>query len=126
MKKKIAGRILVIEDDSDLQQIYREYLEEAGYEVFHAYVGQQGLNMVKFHKPNLILLDLMLPGQLSGFDVLEKLQRDRETKKIPVIVLTNLDTQEKKVKNGGAVDCLVKTDTTMQEILIKIKQYQKI
>ena len=65
------------------------------------------------------MLDIMLPGGMNGFDVLEKLKADPLTEKIPVVVLTNLDSEEKVAKTIGACDYIVKSDTTKDE-LVKI------
>ena len=85
--------------------------------------GEIGLNLAKMKKPDLILLDLILP-KLNGFEVLKKLKEDSETNDIPVIVLTNLEGMEDidKVLELGATTYLVKASYTLEEVLEKIKK----
>ncbi len=85
--------------------------------------GGIGLNLAKEQKPDLILLDLILP-KINGFDVLKNLKADKETKEIPVIVLTNLEGIEdvERVLSLGATTYLVKTQYEIEEVLGKIKK----
>ena len=110
-------KILIIEDDASLLQAYREMFKTQDVSVVGAASGQEGLTLVASEKPDIILLDIMLPGGMSGFDVLEKLKINPDTKQIPVIVLTNLDSEEKVAKAIGAKDYLVKANTTKDEIV---------
>ncbi len=97
-------RILIVEDDAEFQEIYKNKLAEEGFEVSNAYVGKQALEMLKGQKPDVILLDIILPGGMNGFDVLEQIKRNENLKSIPVIVLTNLDGEAKTAMEVGAVD----------------------
>lgn len=119
------NKILIIEDDHLLQEIYEKTLIAEGFSVIQAFTGNQGLVLAKTQKPNLVLLDLMLPGGMNGFDVLEKLKADHELSAVPVLVLTNLDSEEKTALAIGAVDYLVKANTSIDEIIRKIKLYIK-
>ncbi len=110
-------KILIIEDDTSLCRAYREMLKQHEVEVVEAAAGQEGLTLVGSEKPDLILLDIMLPGGMNGFDVLEQLKRNPLTEKIPVIVLTNLDTEEKVARTIGASDYVVKANTTKDKIV---------
>ncbi len=110
-------KILIIEDDPSLCGAYREMLKKHEVEVMEAVTGQEGMTLVASGKPDLILLDIMLPGGMNGFDVLEQLKRNPTTEKIPVIVLTNLDSEEKVAQTIGASDYLVKANTTKDEIV---------
>jgi len=116
--------ILVVEDDPVLGVMYKTKLEAEGYTIVSAVNGVDGLNNAKQVKPDLILLDIMLP-QLDGFSVLEELKEDAKTKKIPVILLTNLGTDEDKAKGKqlGAADYLVKADYTPEQISAHIKKF---
>lgn len=116
-------KILFIEDESVLQKTLGELLTQEGYEVVSALDGELGLNLAKKEKPDIILLDLILP-KLNGFEVLERLKKDEETKEIPVIVLTNLEDIEDidRVISLGATTYLVKTQYEMEEVLEKIKK----
>ena len=70
------AKILLIDDDEALCRMYQKELTAKGYEVFTAFDGRSGLTLVHNHKPDLILLDIMLPGEMNGFDVLEQLKKN--------------------------------------------------
>jgi DNA-binding response OmpR family regulator len=114
-------RILIVEDDMSLQQILAEKLGNLGFEPVTAGTGQQALNKIKVSVPDLILLDIMLPGGMNGFDVLERIKANPVLKNIPVIVLTNLDTEQKTALDIGAIDYIVKANISLDEVVLKIK-----
>jgi len=115
--------ILFVEDESALQKTFGDILKQEGYEMISALDGEIGLRLAKENRPNLILLDLILP-KIHGFDVLKKLKEDNETKEIPVIVLTNLEGLEdvEKALELGATTYLVKTQYSLEEVVQKIKK----
>jgi len=115
-------RILFIEDESALQKTFGDLLTQQGYEMISALDGEVGLRLAKEKKPDLILLDLILPKR-HGLRVLEELKKDPETKEIPVIVLTNLEEMENidKTLEAGADTYLVKANYQLEEVLEKIK-----
>lgn len=119
MKKKI----LFIEDESVLQKTFGEILKQEGYEMISALDGEIGLRLAKEKKPDLVLLDLILP-KINGFSVLEKIKEDKETKDIPVVVLTNLEGLEDvdKALKMGATTYLVKANYSLEEVVAKIKK----
>src|SRR3989338_1160906 len=108
-------KILIIEDDQSLASAYRFKLSSS-YETRNAVTGDDGLKEVHGWKPDLILLDLFLPGK-SGQEVLAELKKHNKTKDIPVIVLTNLEGQNQAMIKQGADECLIKTDTSMDQVL---------
>ncbi len=116
-------KILFIEDEPTLQKAIGRYLEQEGYEVKNALDGDLGLEIAKKEKPDLILLDIILPKR-DGFEVLSELKTDEETKNIPVIVLTNLegDADVEKALSLGATTYLVKANYKLEEITAKIKE----
>ncbi len=116
-------KILFIEDESALQKTFGEILKQEGYEVISALDGEIGLRLAKEKKPDLILLDLILP-KIHGFDVLKKLKENKETQEIPVIVLTNLEGigDVDKALELGATTYLVKAQYTLKEVVEKIKK----
>ena len=116
-------KILFIEDESALQKTFGEILSQEDYEMIPALDGETGLEMAKTKKPDLILLDLILP-KVHGFDVLKQLKEDPGTKGIPVIILTNLEGigDVDKAIGLGATTYLVKAKYTLEEVLEKIKK----
>jgi len=116
-------KILFIEDESALQKTFGEILKQEGYEMISALDGEIGLRLAESKKPDLILLDLILP-KIHGFDVLKKLKQDEETKNIPVIVLTNLEgiRDVDMALEIGATTYLVKAQYSLEEIVEKIKK----
>jgi DNA-binding response OmpR family regulator len=114
-------KVLVIEDDEFLRSLTAKRLEKEGYGVLAAVDGESGLAMAGDQSPNLILLDLLLPG-LNGFEVLQKLKAASETKKIPVIVFSNLGQHDdiEKARNLGADDFLIKANFTLDDVINKI------
>ena len=110
-----------------ISSIYKTKFEVDGFEVFIADNGATGLELAKKVKPDIIMLDVILP-QLDGFSVLDQIKKDKTTKNIPVIMLTNLGTDEDKKKGEimGALDYLVKASLTPSQISAKIKQVLKI
>ena len=116
------AKILVIEDDRFLRELISRKLRNEGYNVIEAIDGEEGLRKIKEEKPDLVLLDLILPG-MDGFEVLKRTKEDQATTKIPVIILSNLGQRE-EVEKGlklGAIDYLVKAHFTPGEIIEKIK-----
>jgi DNA-binding response OmpR family regulator len=116
-------KVLIIEDDQRINKVYIAKLSLEGMEVVTALDGEEGLRKIYSEKPDLILLDLMLP-QKSGFEILEEIKKDPKVKDIPVLILSNL-AQEKEIKKGlelGAVDYLVKTDYSISQVMEKIKK----
>lgn len=115
--------ILLIEDESALQKTFGEILKQEGYETVSALDGEIGLRLAKLKKPDLILLDLVLP-RMHGFEVLKALKEDEKTKNIPVIVSTNLEGIEdvEKAIELGATTYLVKAQYSLEEVVAKIKK----
>lgn len=118
-------RILLIEDNKFLVKMYKTKLELEGYEVDVAYNGTQGLEQLRKKKPDLILLDLLMP-EMDGFEFMVKLkQEDEEIANTTVIVFTNLGTEQdmEKVKDSGVVEYLIKANLTPQEVMNTIRNY---
>lgn len=121
----MSKKILVVEDDSMISSMYKTKLTQEGFEVFIAENGAQGLDMAIQEHPDLILLDVILP-QLDGFAVLQELKSAKaSTKDIPVIMLTNLSTEEDKDKGAkfGAEEYLVKASLTPTQVSDTVKKY---
>jgi len=121
VKKKHT--VLLIEDDKFLVKLYRDKLNREEFEVSLAITGEEGLNKIRDEKPDVVLLDIILPEK-NGFEVLSEMRLDPEIKDIPVIILTNLG-QESDVKTGlelGAKDYLVKTEFSISKLSEKIRK----
>jgi DNA-binding response OmpR family regulator len=106
-------QVLMIEDDSAVAEMYRLRLSADGYRVMIARTGEEGLSIARNTAPDLVYLDLRLPG-MDGFEVLRKLREAPETAEVPVIILTNFGRPE-LVERGlklGALEFLIKADTT--------------
>lgn len=116
-------KILFIEDEETLQKTFEDILKQGGYEMIRSLDGETGLKSAKSEKPDLILLDLVLP-KMHGFEVLKKLKEDPKTKEIPVIILTNLEgaNEIEKAIELGAKAYLIKTAYSLKEVIKKIKK----
>lgn len=117
-------KIVLIEDDEILAKVITEELSEAGFRVMAAHDGEAGLKLVKSEKPDLVLLDIVLPKK-PGFEILEEIKRSPDTRHIPVIVITML-SQDEDIKKGlalGASDYIVKSQHAVAEIAEKIKNF---
>lgn len=120
-EKKI--KILIIEDDESLREMYKMRLSYEGFEVIEASDGESGLAKAVAEQPDLILLDIMMP-KISGFDVLDILKSTNSTAKIPVIIMTVLEQESNKVKGlmQGAEDYLIKSQTMPAEVVSKVRE----
>lgn len=122
----MAKKILIVEDDKFLRELISRKLQREGYNISEAIDGEEGERKIKEEKPDLVLLDLILPG-MDGFEVLSRIKQDPEVASIPIIILSNLG-QKEEIEKGlklGAVDYLVKAHFTPTEIIEKIKNILK-
>jgi len=119
-------KILLIEDEKILAEMYQDKFTQAGFEVFLAFESKTGLILAKKKKPDLIVLDILLPRE-NGITFLNWLRDDQEVATIPVVVFSNYDdpTTKRQAAKLGAKDYLIKTNYTPQEIIEKIKNYLK-
>lgn len=119
--------ILLVEDERSLSEVLGYELKRSNFDVEFAYDGEEALEKLEKIKPDLILLDLILP-KINGFDVLEKIKRDFDTRSIPVIVLSNLGSDDdiKRAIKLGAVDYYVKAQHPLLEIVEKISKFLEI
>lgn len=118
----MAKKLLLIEDDITLRDLYTARFSLEGFEIDVATDGETGLKKVKEMKPDVVLLDLRIP-KLTGFEVLRQIKDSSATKDIPVIVLTALNGGEdrQKVMELGAAAFLTKSETVPKEVLAQIK-----
>lgn len=114
--------ILVVDDDLTLLEMYVERIKAEGAIVIEARDGEEALEKIRETKPNIIMLDVMMP-KINGFDVLKQLKSDSETADIPVIILTALSDDQKR-RQGlqlGAADFVVKAETLPIDVIEKIR-----
>ena len=118
--------ILLVEDEPTLQKTLSLALENEGYTVQKALDGETGIKTARETKPDLILLDLVLP-KMDGFEALAELKKDEVIKEIPVIVLINLENPQdiEKATSLGAADYVVKALYDLKEVIAKIKEILK-
>jgi DNA-binding response OmpR family regulator len=122
----MAKTILIVEDDKFLRELIAKKLQKEGYNISEAVDGEEGIKKIKTEKPDLVLLDLILPG-IDGFEVLSRMKADEELAGIPVIILSNLGQRE-EIERGlklGANDYMIKAHFTPREIIDKIKSVLK-
>lgn len=117
------NKILLVEDDSFLLSMYASKLKLEGFEVLSAFDGDKALRLVRQDKPDLVLLDLMIPKK-NGFEVLAELKKDPATAGIPVVVLSNMGQKPdiEKAFELGAADYLIKAHFIPSEVINKIKK----
>ena len=116
------GRILFVEDEPALQKTLGDFLKSHGYKFSSASNGPDGLAAIGRERPDLVLLDLVLPG-MHGLEVLKRMRADPNTSAIPVVVRTNIESSESigEALELGARAYLVKTNYTLDEVLAKVK-----
>jgi len=119
-------KILIIEDEKILSDMYTEKLYREGFKIVSATTSSEGLRLAKKEKPELILLDILLPKE-NGISFLEKLRKNPKTANIKVLVFSNYDDPEtkKKAKNLGVENYLIKTNYTPKEMVERIREYLK-
>lgn len=117
-------KILLVEDDNSLAQVYRARLEMEGFIVEHVENGELALSKVVEMKPDLIILDAMMP-KINGFDVLDILRNTPETVNVRVIMLTALSQPKDKqrAEDLGADDYLVKSQVVISDVVDRIKHH---
>ena len=115
--------VLLVEDDPFLSRMYTKIFNIHGYDIQSAGDGEAGLATAKSLKPDVILLDIMMP-KLNGMEVLAELKKDDSTKDIPVIMLTNLGDQQQRdsALSAGAVKFLVKSEYDPDETVQVVKE----
>jgi DNA-binding response OmpR family regulator len=116
--------VLVAEDDEFMLKVHKKKMDMEGFEVLLARNGQEALDMARAKKPDIILLDIIMPVK-DGFEALKEFKADPELKKIKVVVLSNLGQEEDKMRAAdmGAADYFVKANVSFQEIISITKRH---
>jgi len=122
----MAKKILFIEDEMRLQEVLGAKLKAEGYEILAAMDGKSGLEIAEKEKPDLILLDLILP-KMDGFHVLEAIKANPSISAIPIIVLSNLESGKdiERCLSLGVRSYLAKTNYSLEEIAQKVSEVFK-
>ena len=122
------AKILVIDDDKDFQDSTRSILEENGFEVASAYTPEEGIEKVKSEKPDLVILDVLMPSEYEGFEVARKIREELKLIKLPIIILSAVH-QVKKIpyhfapdENYLPVDYFIDKPASPELLLEKIKE----
>ncbi|KKT30119.1 MAG: OmpR-like protein [Parcubacteria group bacterium GW2011_GWA1_44_13] len=117
-------KILIIEDDEHISRVYEMRFLKDGYNTVLVANGEQAVEKVTSEKPNLIILDLMVPRK-DGFAILEEIKKNPSTASIPVLVLSNLGGKDdqKRALGLGANDYMVKVENSMQEVIERAKKF---
>lgn len=117
------AKILIIEDDPLMLRMYQKIFKFEGFTVVVASNGEEGIDTARKEKPTLILLDIMMP-KMNGLEVLDKLKLDPNTKKIPVVMLTNLagSHDAEKALTLGAVKYIVKSEYDPKQVTNMVKE----
>lgn len=116
-------KILLAEDDQFLVKALKDKFERTGFLIVTLNNGNEVLPQIKKEKPDLLLLDVMMPGK-NGFDVVEEIKLEGEFKEIPIVIISNLG-QESDIKKGaelGVMDYIVKSDLSISGVVEKVKE----
>jgi DNA-binding response OmpR family regulator len=120
-------KILLVEDEKPLSEVLREKLEDSGYKVFVAHDGESGLSEALKEKPDLILLDLLLP-RLTGNEMLKKLRQDIDYGVTAKVIILSNYTEEKTAQgltDLAVLEYLIKADCKIEDIIAKVNHYLK-
>lgn len=120
-------QILIIEDDEFLRETLVRKFKKLGYRVSESITGEDGLEVLKTAAPDIIILDLILPG-IDGFEVLKKIKEDERVLRIPVFILSNFGSQEdiERGLNLGAEDYVIKTNVSPSDVIKKVEDILKL
>lgn len=118
-----ATKVLVVEDDQFLRDLIIKKLEEEGFATKQAVDGEEGLRLIREEKPNIVLLDLILPG-IDGFELLKQVKADASLSNIPILILSNLGQKDDvdRAFELGAKDYLIKAHFTPGEIVQRVRE----
>jgi len=124
----MAKKILLIEDEKILAEMYEERLKREGFEVIRSVDAEGGFAIAKEEKPDLIILDIILPdADMDGTDLLKKFKEDKDTKDIPVILFSNYDTPEvRAIAKKHNTRYILKASVTTKDLVEAIKKELKM
>ncbi len=121
---QLSAKIILVEDDDDLREMYKRKLEMEGYKTITAKDGISALNLIGSEKPDLILLDILIPKK-DGFEVLQCIRNSKDDglRSLPVIIISNLSSEEDRceAEKIGISGYLIKSTTTLEKFVETIK-----
>lgn len=120
-------KILIVDDDETLSSVFETALQQNSFQTILSLNGKDGIDKARLEKPDLILLDQVLPD-ISGNEVLKTLKMDTQTQNIPILILSNFSQEElvKEAINNGAMDYIFKYQVEPMDLVNKVKQALKI
>lgn len=114
-------KLLIIEDDLLLDEAYRKMFS-GKYDTRIAIDGESGIKMVSTFEPDVIVLDIYMPGRFNGLDVIKEIKKDPKSAEIPILVITNLPDASERVIEMGVTKCFMKTDVGLNNIDEEIRK----
>jgi len=126
MDSKPKKKILIVEDERLLSELYQETFEQEGFNVVSAVTGKEAIKVAQVEKPDFVLLDIILPEE-NGIFFLKEKSKQKDIASIPVVAFSNFDTPSirKEALESGALDYLLKTSYTPQQVISHVKKYLK-
>lgn len=117
-------KIFLVEDDPFLSALLKSRLTKEGFDLIHVKDGEEAINLLRDIKPDIILMDIILPRK-SGFEVMEELRADPQISSAPIMIISNLgqDSDMQRGKELGAVEYFVKAKISIDELIEKVKEY---
>jgi CheY-like chemotaxis protein len=116
-------RLLIVEDNHELQDILKERFSQEDLEVIQAFTGEEGLSAVTQSPPDMVLLDIMLPGKMSGHDVLSHMKDDPQLRYIPVAIFSNVDDARRMSFSLDNIDYMLKANTPLEDVVTVVKTH---
>jgi CheY-like chemotaxis protein len=116
-------RVLLVEDDRFLRKAAEAMLRKHGFQVTSAQDGEEGLRAARLSPPDIVLLDLIMP-KMGGFQVLEALKADEQTRHLPVVIMSNLgqEADVQRAMDSGAIGYVVKANVALQDLVAKVER----
>ena len=120
----MSKKILIVEDDPLLVKMYMTKFKAEGFNIIHAKDGMDGWEKIKSEKPDMVILDVMMP-RMSGKDLLKAIRMTEGIKNLPILMMSNINNPKEieELKKYGVKEFLVKADNTPNQIVTKVKQY---
>ena len=116
-------KILLVDDDEMLAQLYSRKLASGGYDVVTCKSGEEALGSLSTRIPDLLLLDVMMPRGMNGFDLMERLKEKERWRTIPVILLSNLEAEKETGLAMGALEYILKSKVTPEDVLQVVNKH---